>query len=82
MGNIAKWGCESRDAERNSYAGGAYTGIGISNSILKQNIDNPKYELLMKILGACLPYLKLAMNHFLVQNNQEFYLNYPKTNNH
>lgn len=73
--NIAKWGCESRDAERNSYAGGAYTGIGISNSILKQNIDNPKYQLLMKILGACLASKYLERREINKGDIVVFYLN-------
>lgn len=75
LDNIAKWGCESRDAERNSYAGGAYTGIGISNSALKQSIDNPKYEILMKTLGACLASKYLERREINKGEIVVFYLN-------
>lgn len=75
LGNIAKWGCQSRDAERNSYAGGAYTGIGISNSMLKQNIENPKYELLMKTLGECLASKYLERREINKGEIVIFYLN-------
>lgn len=75
LNNIAKWGCESRDAERNSYAGGAYTGIGIDNLSLKQNIDNPKYELLMKTLGACLASKYLERREIDKGKIVVFYLN-------
>lgn len=75
LSNIAKWGCESRDAERNSYAGGAYTGIGISNSMLKQNIDNPKYALLIKTLGECLASKYLERREINKGEIVVFYLN-------
>lgn len=75
LNNIAKWGCESRDAERNSYAGGAYTGIGINNSVLKQNINNPKYELLMQTLGACLASKYLERREINKGEIVVFYLN-------
>ncbi len=75
LNNIAKWGCESRDAERNSYAGGAYTGIGISNLSLKQNIDNPKYDLLIKTLGACLASKYLERREINKGEIVVFYLN-------
>lgn len=52
--NIAKVGQHSRDSEKASYAGGAYTGIGISNYDLKRNMDNPRYSILIKTLGECL----------------------------
>lgn len=75
LDNIAKWGCESRDAERNSYAGGAYTGIGMDYAILKQNIDNPKYELLMKTLGECLASKYLERREINKGEIVVFYLN-------
>ena len=75
LANIAKCGCESRDAERNSYSGGAYTGIGISSSLLKQNIDNPKYELLMKTLGECLASRYLERREINKGEIVVFYLN-------
>ena len=75
LSNIAKWGCQSRDAERNSYAGGAYTGIGISNSMLKQNIENPKYGLLMKTLGECLASKYLERREINKGEIVIFYLN-------
>ena len=75
LSNIAKWGCESRDAERNSYAGGAYTGIGISNSMLKQNIDNPKYALLIKTIGECFASKYLERREINKGEIVVFYLN-------
>jgi hypothetical protein len=75
LNNIAKWGCFSRDAERNSYAGGAYTGIGISNSVLKQNVDNPKYELLTRTLGYCLASKYLERREINKGETVVFYLN-------
>lgn len=75
LGNIAKLGCETRDAERNSYEGGAYTGIGINSISLKQNIDNPKYDLLIKTLGKCLASKYLERRDINKGEMVIFYLN-------
>ncbi len=75
LNNIAKWGCESRDAERNSYAGGAYTGIGLNYADLKKNLDNPRYGLLMKTLGECLASKYLERREINKGEMVVFYLN-------
>lgn len=75
LNNIAKFGFDSRDSERNSYSGGAYTGIGIDSSVLKKSIQTPEYELLVKTLGECLSSKYLERRDI---NNGEiivFYLN-------
>lgn len=75
LNNIAQCGCRSRDAERSSYAGGAYTGIAIDNLALKQNLDNPKYALLMKVLGDCLVSKYLERREIKKGDIVVFYLN-------
>ena len=54
LNNIASIGIKSREAERNSYAGGAYTGIGIKKNELLRYLDNESYRPTYKILSACL----------------------------
>lgn len=45
---------QSRESERASYSGGAYTGIGIKSSELKYYANNEKYKKMVDILGKCL----------------------------
>lgn len=54
LNNIADFCIRSRDSERNSYAGGAYTGVAISKDAFFANVNNPRYSMLREILGACL----------------------------
>ncbi|MBQ7358986.1 MAG: hypothetical protein IJW63_02690 [Lachnospiraceae bacterium] len=54
LNNIGKLGQDARDLGKNSYEGGAYTGIAINKQELKQNLHNPEYQLLIEVLGACI----------------------------
>lgn len=54
LDNIADWGAASRRAERDSYAGGAYTGIAINSEELRQGLTKPKYAQLITILSSCM----------------------------
>lgn len=53
LDNISSLMIRSRDAERNSYAGGAYTGIGIKNAEIKWMQEREAYAELIDILGRC-----------------------------
>lgn len=75
LNSIAGICAESRDEERNSYAGGAYTGVGVKKDRIKACISRPEYAFLKEILGACLSSKYLERR---VINNGEievFYLN-------
>ena len=54
LNNIGKLGQSARDLGKNSYEGGAYTGIAIGGIELRQNLNNPEYQLLIDVLGACI----------------------------
>jgi len=54
LSNIALYGIKSRDAERASYAGGAYTGFAIKNKELEEGLNDEKYSIVIKTLGECL----------------------------
>lgn len=76
LNKIAEVCQQSRDAERNSYGGGAYTGIGITDSELKELVKNNTEDKmkLLKILGQC-----LASRYFERRDSKKeitvFYLN-------
>ena len=75
LDNIAGECIKSRDEERASYCGGAYTGIGIKKDVLLNGIRRPYYLKLAEILGACIASKYLERKEI---NNGEiivFYLN-------
>lgn len=72
---IARVCIHSRDAERAAYAGGAYTGIGIDRYTLQRDANNPKYNELVRVLGACLSSKYLERREINNGNIIVFYLN-------
>ena len=54
LNNIGKLGQYARDLGKNSYEGGAYTGISLNGIELKENLYNPEYQLLVEVLGSCI----------------------------
>ena len=54
LNNIGKIGQDARDIGKNSYEGGAYTGIAFSSMELKEKLNDPDYQLLIEVLGACI----------------------------
>lgn len=54
LNNIGELGQSARDLGKNSYEGGAYTGIALNGIELKKNLYNPEYRLLIEVLGACI----------------------------
>lgn len=75
LNNIASICTWSRDEERNSYAGGAYTGIGVKKEHLKAAISQSEYALLAEILGACLSSKYLERRVINNGDIEVFYLN-------
>lgn len=75
LNNVAKFCCASRDAERNSYAGGAYTGFAIKNVELKRILDDSKYSELIDILASCLASKYLEKKNIYDGDECVFYLN-------
>lgn len=53
LSNIGAIGLQSRNDGRNSYNGGAYTGIGIKAEEISQATTNEKYKLFLDMLGKC-----------------------------
>lgn len=54
LDNICEIGRSTRNTGRNSYAGGAVTGIGIRKETVLDMKDKPKYNKLMDILSKCI----------------------------
>lgn len=75
LNNIANICINSRDEERGSYSGGAYTGIGIKKSVLVNSIGHPHYEELADILGACVASKYLERKEINYGDIVVFYLN-------
>ena len=75
LNNIASICIRSRDEERNSYAGGAYTGVGIKKEQLMAWINQSQYASLAKILGACLSSKYLERREINYGDIVVFYLN-------
>lgn len=72
---IGDIGRVSRDSERNSYNGGAYTGIAIDKNELVDNLNNPLYSIVMEVLGACLASKYLERREINKGQIVVFYLN-------
>ena len=75
LNGISDFCVRSRNSERNSYAGGAYTGVGINKVTFMASINQTQYIQLREILGACLASKYLERREI---NNGEiivFYLN-------
>lgn len=78
LNNIAHLGQASKAAEKASYSGGAYTGIGIPTKELNILLDNPDYEKVIDVISKCLSskYLeKLEINIKSDKPITVFYLN-------
>ena len=75
LSNIAALGIESRNKERGSYAGGAYTGIGINSADLKSCIADESNYIVTKTLGECLASKYLERYHLSNGEITVFYLN-------
>lgn len=75
LNKVAQFCCKSRDSERNSYCGGAYTGFAIKTAELKRIIEQEKYKTLVDVLGVCLSSKYLERKY--INNDEEcvFYLN-------
>lgn len=54
LNNIGGLGQTARDLGKNSYEGGAYTGIAFNGAELKRNLYKQEYQLLIEVLGACI----------------------------
>lgn len=72
---ISTFCISSRDDEKNSYAGGAYTGFGLKATDISELVNNKKYDNLSCILAQC-----LASKYFEKRDNIRgditvFYLN-------
>lgn len=81
LDNIASVCQKSRDEERSSYAGGAYTGIGVRKEHLEDLIERSnqfefkKYKDLLEILGDCLSSKYLERREINNGDIVVFYLN-------
>lgn len=81
LNNISKICISSRDAEKNSYSGGARTGIAIKSDDLaippKGNSELKIYEVVMDILGRCVASKYLEKTEVIQSGTRYtvFYLN-------
>ena len=77
LSNIAYYGTESKKTERASYAGGAYTGIGIKSKDLEKIKDDSNFEVLKDVLSKCIAsrYLEKRVINSEQESITVFYLN-------
>lgn len=73
--NIGELGKGAIEKGKNSYAGGAYTGIAIRKTDLQNNISKSKYKKLVYILGACMASRYLERRTDEKSDEIKFYLN-------
>ena len=75
LDSIAKNCIRSRDSERASYAGGAYTGIGFDKDKLLKESNRQEYRDTIKMLGVCLSSKYLERKEINNGSVIVFYLN-------
>lgn len=72
--NIAFLGEKTRDAGTASYAGGAYTGIGIRKNLFYEMMTKEEYKDIVSLLAQCVSNNLLRMQEIKQGNKDELYL--------
>ena len=73
--NIVKIADQTRNTYRNSYSGGAITGIGIERSVCEKLLNDNEDERLIEVLRICIT-ARYLEKRLISQNNKEWYVFY------